>query len=236
MHSLRLNKVRKIPLPSIALLGVKGERGEQGLRGIDGNDGRDGVDGVDGINGKQGLQGIQGKRGANGKDGKQGKQGLAGNNGKQGKHGKNGADGLDGKQGIRGEVGQQGIEGQQGETGPAPKHKWTGTALQFQNPDGSWGKQVNLKGDRGIAGGEHYFGGVIETIIQGGGGEDVAYDIQSNQISDTVTYYGEAAIGSATSAAAWRVKKLTLDADGQPTVEYEGTGAFNLVWDTYEAL
>ena len=32
------------------------------------------------------------------------------------------------------------------------KHQWVGTALQFENPDGTWGNAVNLKGDRGEKG------------------------------------------------------------------------------------
>jgi hypothetical protein len=33
--------------------------------------------------------------------------------------------------------------------GPAPAHRWVGTSLQFQNPDGTWGDLVDLKGDKG---------------------------------------------------------------------------------------
>lgn len=33
-----------------------------------------------------------------------------------------------------------------GPAGPAPKHQWQQTSLRFQNPDGSWGEAVNLKG------------------------------------------------------------------------------------------
>jgi len=33
-----------------------------------------------------------------------------------------------------------------------PKHEWNGTMLRFENPDGSWGQFVDLKGDRGEKG------------------------------------------------------------------------------------
>ena len=36
-----------------------------------------------------------------------------------------------------------------GEDGETPQHRWVGTKLQFKNPDGSWGKLVDLKGPRG---------------------------------------------------------------------------------------
>lgn len=55
-----------------------------------------------------------------------------------------------GPQGPRGERGQQ---GPQGDVGPAPEHEWRGTELRFQHSDGSWGKYVDLKGDKGPQGG-----------------------------------------------------------------------------------
>ena len=42
-----------------------------------------------------------------------------------------------------------GEKGDKGDTGPMPKHDWSGTALRFQNPDGTWGDRVDLKGDPG---------------------------------------------------------------------------------------
>lgn len=43
-----------------------------------------------------------------------------------------------------------------GEDGETRQHRWVGTKLQFKNPDGSWGKLVDLKGPRG---GGAWFGG-----------------------------------------------------------------------------
>ena len=42
-----------------------------------------------------------------------------------------------------------GEKGDKGDTGPMPKHDWSGTALRFQNPDGTWGNRVDLKGEPG---------------------------------------------------------------------------------------
>lgn len=42
-----------------------------------------------------------------------------------------------------------GEKGDKGDAGPMPKHDWSGTALRFQNPDGTWGDRVDLKGDPG---------------------------------------------------------------------------------------
>ena len=42
-----------------------------------------------------------------------------------------------------------GEKGDKGDIGPMPKHDWSGTALRFQNPDGTWGNRVDLKGEPG---------------------------------------------------------------------------------------
>lgn len=42
-----------------------------------------------------------------------------------------------------------GEQGPQGDTGPMPRHDWKGTALRFENPDGTWGERVDLKGEPG---------------------------------------------------------------------------------------
>jgi hypothetical protein len=46
----------------------------------------------------------------------------------------------------------KGEPGQPGPRGPKPAHRWTGTSIQFENPDGSWGELVELKGDKGDRG------------------------------------------------------------------------------------
>lgn len=56
------------------------------------------------------------------------------------KNGKNGTDGKDGKDGKRGPV------------GPMPDHRWIGTEIQFETPEGGWGPKVDLKGERGAPG------------------------------------------------------------------------------------
>ncbi|OQA32892.1 MAG: hypothetical protein BWY57_01619 [Betaproteobacteria bacterium ADurb.Bin341] len=56
--------------------------------------------------------------------------------------------------------GEQGKDGQDGEKGDKPKHEWKGTALRFENPDGTWGKLVDLKGDPGRPGRSGSSGGL----------------------------------------------------------------------------
>ncbi len=51
-------------------------------------------------------------------------------------------------------------------------HQWTGTALSFQHPDGTWGQSVELKGDPGVQG---------EQGIQGQKGDKGDQGIQGIQ-------------------------------------------------------
>lgn len=82
--------------------------------------------------------------------------------GPQGERGPKGAPGAGGPTGFQGEPGADGAQGPQGEAGPAgpqgpkgdkPDHQWSGTALQFEKPDGTWGDLIDLKGAPGKRGG-----------------------------------------------------------------------------------
>lgn len=84
---------------------------------------------------------------------------MEGPAGKDGVPGAPGARGKTGPAGIRGAAGKQGPKG---DTGPMPRHEWSGTKLRFEKPDGTFGKFVDLKGDKG----EEGRGGVV---VVGGG-------------------------------------------------------------------
>lgn len=102
------------------------------------------------LKGEKGDQGIQGKQGIQGERGPQGLQGERGSQGPPGPKGDTGAPGKQGPKGEKGEPGPQGIpgsRGHQGAKGDKPSHKWVGTQLQFENPDGSWGDLVNFNPD-----------------------------------------------------------------------------------------
>lgn len=126
---------------------------------------RDGRPGVPGDHGPQGPAGPAGADGERGPEGPQGPQGPVGPRGEPGEPGKDGE---------RGPMGMQGVKGAKGDIGPSPEHQWVGTALAFQNPDGTWDQAVELKGDKGDQGppgppGESRSGG-------GGGGRIVTYN------------------------------------------------------------
>ena len=69
--------------------------------------------------------------------GAKGEKGDKGDTGNTGPQGPPGADGADGIQGVKGDM---------------PAHKWEGTSLSFENPDGSYGAAVNLIGPAGPKG------------------------------------------------------------------------------------
>lgn len=82
--------------------------------------------------------------------------------------------GPQGDKGERGEQGEKGIgergpigpEGPPGPMGPMPDHQWQGTSLRFEDPEGGWGKFVDL---RGPAGAQGYPGASGSTSTIGGG-------------------------------------------------------------------
>lgn len=96
--------------------------------------------------GAKGADGTNGADGAKGEKGEQGIQGPAGIQGPQGEKGEKGDKGDTGERGIQGPAGIQGA------TGSAPAHRWDGTKLQFDNPDGTAGEFVDLQGPQGVQG------------------------------------------------------------------------------------
>ena len=109
---------------------------------------------------------LRGKPGINGEDGAVGAIGPVGPKGDRGEKGERGEQGIQGergKQGIPGIPGSTGLNGQAGEQGAVPEHRWKGESIQFQNPDGTWGKLVNVQGSqgRGFVG-----GGTLEAPVK----------------------------------------------------------------------
>lgn len=101
---------------------------------------------------QQPIEGEVGPQGPQGEVGPEGPRGPMGIPGMTGDPGARGAQGPAGKDGDRGPMGLQGPQGEPGKTGPKgdkPAHAWEGTALKFENPDGSWSAPVDLKGKDG---------------------------------------------------------------------------------------
>jgi hypothetical protein len=57
-----------------------------------------------------------------------------------------------------------------------------------------------------------------------------------NPSAGAITYVGDAAVGAATSAAAWRIKRITVSGD-LATVEWaDGNQNFDNIWDNRASL
>lgn len=148
--------------------------GKDGLPGTHGKDGRDGVDGqtpehdwvgtnlrFKAPNGEFGefvdLEGPKGEKGDQGDQGDQGPQGPKGDKGDTG------------PRGLKGDKGDRGSDGEKGDIGPMPDHQWRDTSLRFEEPDGTWGRYVNLKGEKGDPGPPGASGGGGRTRAAGDG-------------------------------------------------------------------
>ena len=66
-------------------------------------------------------------------------------------------------------------------------------------------------------------------------GTPSTYTTRIDEASATVTYIGDAAIGSATSGALWRIKKIDTTS-GTSITFADGDGNFNNIWDNRAAL
>lgn len=196
----------------------QGPRGKHGPRGEIGPAGPQGKPGPQGPQGATGERGLRGYKGPRGRDGQPGKQGPTG------------ATGAQGPRGEKGDKGDPGPQGPPGEKGDTPKHKWAGTKLQFQNPDGTWGKPVDLQGPKGDPGGGAAWLAILSETTNGT--DDVKYARRIDVVSDTVMYKADALPGSAESAAAWRISRITTNAEGDVTEHWAGGAAnFDQVWD-----
>ncbi len=96
---------------------------------------------------------------------------LASLKGEQGIQGATGAQGIQGIQGVQGLTGAVGPQGVQGLKGDKPAHNWLGTLVRFENPDGSPGNYVDLKGEKGDVGNTGATGAQGVQGIQGIQGE-----------------------------------------------------------------
>ena len=205
--------------------GPQGERGAIGPQGEQGQTGPQGEAGPAGATGAQGERGLRGYKGAQGNDGPRGEQGPQGPLGPQGQKG---------DKGDQGEPGPQGEKGDQGDIGPMPRHKWIGTKLQFENPDGTWGRLVDLEGPRGPSGGGHGWLALLaqDETTTTTDGEAVKYARRIDVVSDTVMYKADALPGTSNAAAGWRISRITTNNEGDVTEEWAGGSAdFDQVWD-----
>lgn len=76
---------------------------------------------------------------------------------------------------------------------------------------------------------------IIKEIVEYLPEEDEVYDIEIDTSVPGVTYVGQAAPGTASSSAAWRIKKITDSAGGASVDWANGNANFVNVWDNHLA-
>lgn len=206
------------------------------------------LDDYRGRRGRKGNVGAQGVPGERGEEGPVGRPGMDGIDGAIGERGRTGADGERGKRGYKGEQGRagspgvqgpKGDKGDKGDIGPVPRHKWDGSRLAFEGPDGKFGRAVELRGPGGGRGGvgtKEQYGSIalngtnLEFKKLGAMGPDTVVDLSSlaggsgevnnaqrvDEVGD-VMYIGDAVPGTADGDALWRIKRLTFTYSGAET-------------------
>jgi len=120
---------------------------------------------------------------------------------------------------------------------PLPSGAATETTLSTRLADATFTGRINTLGQKTMANSTPVVlasnqGAIPVNVLSGGGAVNkVAYDI-----GDTVIYIGTAELGSATSAAVWEIKRITLVA-GEPTfTEWSSSTAIwnNRASETYQ--
>ncbi len=136
----------KRALPNVINLDeFRGRRGRRGARGVLGES----------VTGEVGSIGPRGRAGSPGPVGRAGNDGVAGERGKRG---------VKGIYGRAGEVGPIGPPGAKGDIGPMPRHKWDGTRLSFEKPNGTFGRSVELRGPGGGRSAARVTGGSMANV------------------------------------------------------------------------
>jgi PKD repeat protein len=194
---------------------VVGPRGPEGEPGIDGRDGAPGPMGPKGDKGERGEKGEKGDVGETGAQGAKGDAGEQGSIGETGPAGPPGTAGSRGERGAKGEIGDRGLVGPEGQMGPMPDHQWDGTRLRFEEPDGQWGKYVDLQGPRGYQG--------SSGIIAGGEGGGMS-PTQALQLQTLINIFG----GWISSPPTVAIDEITID-ELEVTVEGEASGFYSSI-------
>lgn len=100
----------------------------------------------------------------------------------------------------------------------------------------------NLFGRKGIADGtvidmaEHGRAGGVSTGTPFKGVQEIPNKVVYDIASSTVTYVGESRQGAATSAAQWRIFKLTQSGDTGVITFADGNDQFDNIWDNRASL
>lgn len=123
--------------------GAKGDPGQDGYTPVKG------IDYFDGNNGYTPIKGVDYSDGAKGDDGVSPTVTVNTNNQTTYKLNITDSSGTITTPNLKGTEGGPGEKGDTGPKGDKPAHQWVGTSLQIENPNGTWGTAINLKGESG---------------------------------------------------------------------------------------
>lgn len=241
--------------------GDKGDQGEQGPKGEQGKQGPKGLKGAKGPKGAKGEKGVAGKIGPKGPKGDKGDRGPVGPKGDQGKPGPEGKQGPKGEAGPQGEPGKDGetpdispvrkefeTELNKFKTKVnqhvadaitrAAAGGGSGGSGSYSLVDQSDVEYISLDDipDQTIlifnATKKKFEGlNIVDVMLS----IQAQLEVQYTKLIDEeapITYIGEAAPGTATTAAAWRIRRV--DETNAPDIDIEwanGTADFDKVWD-----
>lgn len=62
--------------------------------------------------------------------------------------------------------GEKGDRGERGKIGRKPNHQWDGTKLRLENPDGTWGEWIDLRGKQGENGASYSIFGRAQSGVR----------------------------------------------------------------------
>ena len=217
----------------------KGQPGSKGDKGDRGAVGKTGTPGIAGKDGAPGLPGAKGEKGDKGDRGLRGFKGLKGLPGVDGVDGRDGCDGwtpvlsfeVDGRRRVLKVIDWAGGCEHQAK----PFHP---VYIGLKGFTRNLAEATDLRGEKGaystVNAGTGY-GGVspsqVLSIIADYLNSTTEYIINKD-VDGAYTYIGEAAIGSADSDAAWRIKRIETATDREYTLVWaDGASTFDKVWD-----
>jgi hypothetical protein len=242
------------PRGDVGPVGETGAQGPSGQRGVKGEKGDTGPQGKRGEKGEIGARGQKGAKGAKGDKGDTGAQGPKGEKGAKGDKGAKGAKGDKGDKGEKGDTPEIDLD-------PIKKdleknfetfttklntdvQKFKGNIISTSSGGGSVrildNDDVEFKRVHQVEGNailifdsvkKKFVSESLESILQR---LQIDLEVQYDKLVDdegSFTYVGEATPGSATSAAAWRIKRIE-DVNGDLEIRFaNATADFDKIWD-----
>lgn len=241
-------KLRRLELvePEVEVIDpILGPQGEVGPMGPIGPQGEPGPTGLQGRVGARGPKGFKGDAGNIGPQGPMGLTGPRGKTGPQGEPGKDGADGTFIHYTTRMPNQSLGVDGE-----------WCFTALKeiFVKQSGKWNfyaqvgggstqaKYTSLSGLRDVDVSSKntndvlYWNGASWEAISIGAlmGTDERTEI--DEASATTTYVGYAALGSTTTGATWKIKRISVSS-GETSIKYaDDNSNYDNIWNNRASL